>query len=293
MSSFLPTSKEQWAGLALILTIATTIWLIAFQRMETQGLYHPDSTNYPNPTAALTYSPLKSSIQDVYFKAQDGTLLNAWYVPPKPNYPTLVFAHGNGGNIGNRLYVIDLFTRAGYGFLAFDYRGYGNSKGALSEKGLYQDLEAASRYLSNVQQTSLSKQIALGESLGSGVAVDVAAHLPFRAVVIFSTLTSAPDVAEHLISNSPWRILPIQLLMQQRFDSLSKIQKVRSPLIIMHGLQDQMMPVQMPKALFTKATTKYKKLLLIPGAEHNDVLDLGADRLLNTLHQLLMETKTQ
>jgi hypothetical protein len=245
---------------------------------------------YPDPIQALAFSPLKNEIQDVTFKAKDGTLLDAWYIPPKQDAQTILFAHGNAGNIADRLSAMSVFSNAGYGFLAFDYRGYGRSQGQPSEQGLYWDLEAASRYLATVKKTPLSKQIALGESLGSSVVVDVATRLPFRAVVIFSTLTSISDVAEYFLKEKVWRFLPGKQLMQCRFNSLSKIAKIHSPLIIMHGMNDLMMPVWMPKALYTKAKTPYKKLLLIPGAGHNDVLELGQDKLLAELRQLLKDT---
>jgi fermentation-respiration switch protein FrsA (DUF1100 family) len=186
--------------------------------------------------------------------------------------------------------VIDLFTKVGYGFLAFDYRGYGKSKGIPSEQGLYQDLEATSHYLENVKHVPLSQQIALGGSLGSSVVIDVATRLRFRAVVIYAVLTSAPDVAEYLYQKTNWRFFPIKNVMQQRFDSLSKIQKVRSPLIIMHGTADHMMPLWMPKALFNRAAAPYKKLLIIPDAGHNDVLERGINSLQKQLQLLLTQT---
>jgi uncharacterized protein len=175
--------------------------------------------------------------------------------------------------------------------LAFDYRGYGKSGGLPSEQGLYQDLEAASHYLENVKYIPLSQQIALGGSLGSSVVIDVATRLRFRAVVIYAVLTSAPDVAEYLYQKTHWRFFPIKNIMQQRFDSLSKIQNIRSPLIIMHGTADHMMPLWMPKTLFSKAKVPYKQLMIIPNAGHNDVLEIGINPLLKNLHQLLSKTQ--
>lgn len=288
---FLPQTKKQWLVLVLVLIGTIAIWNRLVYQLEMQNLFHPNITDYPNPTQALIHNPLRSKVQDVNFKAKDGTQLDAWYVPAKANCPTIIFAHGNAGNIADRSHVVDLFTKAGYGFLAFDYRGYGKSEGVPSEQGLYQDLEAASHYLENVKQIPLSQQIALGGSLGSSVVIDVATRLHFRAVVIYAVLTSAPDVAEYLYQKTNWRFFPIKNMMQQRFDSLSKVQKVRSPLIIMHGTTDHMMPLWMPKALLSKAKVPYKQLLIIPNAGHNDVLELGIDQLLKQLHQLLLETK--
>lgn len=291
MVHFLGKSRTGWLGAGLLIG-AIPLLCIKIRQVEDLNLFHPNEAMYPNPIVALQRHPLKDCIQAVHFLSKDGTRLDAWYIPPSlDNAPTVVFAHGNGGNIGDRLSVIRIFTKAGYGFLAFDYRGYGKSGGVPSEQGMYQDMEAASRYLATAQHTPIAKQIALGESLGSGVVVDVATRLPFRAVVIYATLTSTPDVAEYLLKDTSWRALPVQLLMTQRFDSLSKIENIHSPLIIMHGTDDHMMPLRMPKTLYAKAKAPYKKLLIIPGAGHNNVLERGAEPLLKSLRQLLNQSK--
>jgi pimeloyl-ACP methyl ester carboxylesterase len=292
MIHFGPKSRAGWTCAILAPGSAILLLCLGFRHIEDINLFHPEEAIYPNPVSALQGHLLKDRIQDVRFQSRDGTMLDAWYIPPRENNPTVVFAHGNGGNIGDRLSVIEIFTRAGYGFFAFDYRGYGKSEGVPSEQGLYQDMEAASHYLKTVQHTPLSKQIALGGSLGSGVVVDVATRLPFRAVVIFATLTSTPDVAEYILRNTYGRYLPVQFIMAQRFDSLSKVGKIQSPLIIMHGTNDHMMPLWMPKALYAKAKTPYKKLLIIPGAGHNDVLERGSASLLQSLHELLQQSQT-
>lgn len=261
---------------------------------ESRSLFHPHSSDFPSdPLAAIARHPLRSRVQEISFMTQDGQILNGWYVPAQQHKPTIVFAHGNGGNIGDRYAMLLPFIQKGYGFLAFDYRGYGKSTGSPSEEGFYKDMQAASRYLQQVQQIPPDQQIAMGESIGSAVAVESASHIPFRAVVIFSTLTNTPAVASHLRDTNGlgWlSCLPITQIMRQRFDSLARMHHIHAPLIIMHGEADSMMPLSMPKTLYAQAGSRHKKLLIIPQAGHNNVLMLGEQRLLPALDALLTET---
>jgi fermentation-respiration switch protein FrsA (DUF1100 family) len=279
----------------LTLMIPTLAW--AFGAIEHRGIYHPEVAEHRDePLKALAYSDLRNIIKDVYFKTGDGVLLNAWYVPAKSHQPTIVFAHGNGGNLGDRYNVISMFIKQGYGFLAFDYRGYGKSKGYPSEQGLYRDFEAATRFLEEKQRVPVSKQIAMGGSLGSAVALDAASKKSYRAVIAYSCFTTAPDVAEHLRDTNQmgWlRYLPPRLIMRQHYDSLKKVGKIKSPIIYLQGTQDKMMPLWMAKKLYQATGAKYKKLLIIPDAGHNSSLEAGSDQLLVALKVILKQTDAQ
>ena len=221
---------------------------------------------------------LRDRYQDVYFNAQDGTRLNGWYVPPKAGKPVIIFAHGNAGDIGTWIGPMYRFTNAGYGFFLFDYRGYGLSKGIAQEKGLYQDMDAASHYLTQTYGILSSQQIAMGVSLGSGAVVDSATRIPYKMVVLMSTFTSMPDVAQ-----SVFFPLPMQYFVHQRYDSLSKIDRIRCPLIIAQGDHDTMMPMALTKKLYARATTRHKKLIVVKNAGHNDVIFMGADDVMKAI----------
>jgi len=262
--------------------------------LENWNLYYPSEAAYPkNPLRALKEQPIPN-LEDVYFTSSDGVRLNGWFVPASDRTkPTILLAHGNGGNLGDHTGVIRMFTRRGYGFLAFDYRGYGKSESSPSEQGIYKDITAASQYLSQVRHIPPQRQIALGGSLGSAVVIDAATHIPFRAVIAYSTLTSAPAVAEHLRDNGSmaWlKVLPLQLVMKQTYNSLGKIDRVHVPLLVLHGDHDRLMPVSMPKALYQRAGSAHKKLLIIPGAGHESVIFQGEDQMFEQLNQLLAET---
>jgi uncharacterized protein len=290
-SRFLNQNLNRWHLLILALCL-----LAALRVFEHRSLYAPDLTDYPqNPLDAMTHHPLKASVQEVTITTADHLRLNAWFIPPKDRRPTVVFAHGNGGNIGDRYSMMVPFVQVGYGFLAFDYRGYGKSEGHPSEEGLYRDMEAASQYLAQVQHIPVTRQIAMGESLGSAVAIHSASKNAYRAVILFSSMTAAPAVAEHLQSTDRmgWLgILPLSWLMYTKMDSLSKIGQVQSPLLIIHGEEDTMMPLRMPHALYEKAiSVPYKKLLIIPQAGHNDVFYQGRVEWMKALERLMNETK--
>lgn len=285
-------SKRDQIGLGLLVLLLPCL-VYVFSTFEGRCLFHPDSSDYPeNPMAAIANNPLRQVVKEIYFNTPDGQRLNGWFVPARNRKPTILFAHGNGGNIGDRYSMLLPFIQQGYGFLAFDYRGYGKSTGTPSEAGMYRDMQAASDYLAREKRIQPSEQIAMGESLGSAVAVEAATHIPFRAVILFSTLTNTPEVADYLQNRFGWgwlRIVPLHNIMQQRFDSLSRIKRIHAPLIVMHGDADTMMPLSMPRALYAQATSPNKKLLIIQQAGHNNVLMLGADRLIPVLDALLMD----
>lgn len=272
------------------------IFWAAIGPLENWNLYYPNFGDFPKgPAQALQLKPV-ARLENVYFSTADGVKLNGWFVPPaKATMPTILFAHGNSGNIGDQIGVMQQFIRRGYGFFAFDYRGYGKSEGTPSEKGLFQDITAASDYLSHIRYIPPGQQIALGGSLGSAVVIDAATHIPFRAVIAYSTLTSAPAVADALRDSGKmgWlKILPLQRIMRQTYDSLSKVGHITTPLIIMHGDHDHMMPLSMPKALYAKAASPHKMLLIIPNAGHESVIYQGEATLFAHLTQLLAQTQS-
>jgi fermentation-respiration switch protein FrsA (DUF1100 family) len=282
------------ASLCRISVILLLIGWAAITPLENWNLYYPTSTEYTgNPMLALKDTPIPH-LQEVFFRTDDGVRLNGWFVPPvDKTKPTILFAHGNAGNLGDCVGVMRMFLKRGYGFFAFDYRGYGKSQGQPSEKGLYQDINAASRYLAQAQRIPAQRQIAVGNSLGTAVVLDAATHLPFRAVVVSSSLTSAPAVADALRDSGTmqWlKFLPLQHLMGQTYDSLSKMPKIHVPLLVLHGDHDHMMPVSMSKALYKQAGSAHKVLLIIPNAGHNSALFQGETQMFAQLDRLLAES---
>jgi fermentation-respiration switch protein FrsA (DUF1100 family) len=227
--------------------------------LERKGIFQP--AKYPagdwNPTAVL--------VQDANFTAADGTKLHGWYVRhPQPVGHALLL-HGNAGNVTLLSETLrTLNRRHNLAVLALDYRGFGRSEGVPSEQGLYQDARAARKWLAEKDGIAEGDVILMGVSVGGAVAVDLAARDGCRGLVLASTFTSLPDVAQH---HWPW--LPMQAALSTRFNSLAKIEDYRGPLLLTHGDADEVVPYEQGLALF-EAAPGPKRMITTPGSKHND-----------------------
>lgn len=220
----------------------------------------------PSPAADSLPIP-DPRIQDVTFASADGTSIHAWYLPAiDPTADVVLVSHGNGGNLTHRgKRILDLHAHLGTGVLVYDYPGYGRSGGSPSERGCYAAGDAALAWLES-RGIPNERVVLKGESLGGGVAVDLASRHPHAALVLQATFTSLPAAAK---SHYPW--LPCQMLMTNRFDSLSKLPKCRRPTFVIHGTADRVVPYEQGKALFD-AAAEPKEFFTLEGADHNDPL---------------------
>jgi alpha-beta hydrolase superfamily lysophospholipase len=200
--------------------------------------------------------------------------IHAWWIPSsRPRDRVLLYLHGNGGNISNNLRRAKRYHRLGFSVLLIEYRGYGRSGGDFpSEKSVYQDAQTAWDYLVNNRQIPPQNIFIYGHSLGGAIAINLAAHQPHAGgVIVESSFTSMRHIADQ---NLLYRLFPINLILNQPFDSLSKLPLLRTPLLLFHGEQDSTIPVSMSQTLFDTATVP-KKILLVPKADHNDVSYIG------------------
>jgi len=226
---------------------------------ERRSIFQP--AKYPagdwNPTTVL--------IQDANFAAADGTKLHGWYVRHAQPRAHALLLHGNAGNVTLLAETLRILNRRHQlAVLALDYRGYGRSEGKPTEAGVLLDARAARKWLAEKEGIPQSDVVLLGFSLGGGVAVDLAASDGARGLVLASTFTSLPDVAEHHLS---W--LPMSWLMTMRMNSLEKIKEYRGPLLMSHGDADEVIPYEQGLALF-RAANEPKRLVTVSGGKHND-----------------------
>jgi len=233
------------------LVVVALVYL--FQR---RLLYHPDPGAPPLPAGA----------EDVRLEAADGTELRGWYWPGP--FVVLVL-HGNAGNRGQRVFIADGLRAKGYGVFLLDYRGYGGSGGAPTEEGLLLDAEAAAGWLRTRGATKLAYY---GESLGCGVAVALAAREPPAALILQSGADSLVPVAQAV---HPW--LPVAWLLKDRYDAAEAMREVRCPVFSVHGADDRLIVPARGRALFDAAQGP-KEWWLVPGADHNDVIDTAGPK---------------
>lgn len=201
---------------------------------------------------------------ELWLHASDGPRLHAWYIQPPGSTATLVWSHGNGGNIANRADVLLALAARGLGVLAYDYRGYGRSEGKPTEAGVYRDAQAAYDALRQ-RDVPASRIVCFGESLGGAVSIHLATQRPCAAVVVVSTFTTLRDVARVHYG-------PLAVLAGDRFDSSARIASLSVPFFAVHGDRDAIVPFELGERLFTLASEP-KSFLPVPGAGHDDIFE--------------------
>jgi len=222
--------------------------------------------------------------KEVYFRAKDGVLLYGWWIPK--GKMTVLFAHGNGGNISHRVDIAARFYREGFSVFLFDYRGYGKSKGDPTEKGTYKDAEGALQYLQEKLTIPASRIVSVGESMGGAIVVELSTRFSLRAAVLIACPTSLFAVRSYLSPGHP---------MNEKFagiyDSSVKMAKIRSPVLIIHGDRDELVPFKQGKELFQKANSP-KFFYRVRGACHNDVYERGGKRLFERIREFVYHLKS-
>jgi len=237
------------------------------------------------PTREFLGEPSRFGLEyeDVYFNAGPGVKLHGWYVKGSTD-TTVLWLHGNAGNISDRVEILVSMTRnLGVSSLLFDFRGYGRSTGKPSEKGLYADAEAAFDWLVKEKKTDPGSVIAYGHSLGSAVAVDLAVREKGKlgGMVLESPFTSAKEVARMMYGG-----LPVDLLMTMKLDNIGRINQTDTPLLIIHGDNDEVIPFSMGQKLYESAPEP-KSFLKVPGAYHSDNYAVGGEIYWNAWKEFL------
>lgn len=235
------------AGILVALPLSCTSW--------TSAPYYPDKEVRTEPSqVGLPY-------QAVTFRATDNVRLTGWWVPAGKPMGTVLFCHGNAGNISNCLGTLRVFNGMGLDVLVFDYRGYGRSEGRPSEEGLYRDAEAAWRYLTEVRKVPAQRIVIVGRSLGGPVAAHLARDHRSGALVLESTFTSMDEEVSKLST------LPVGSLVKGEFRTEAYVSEVRCPVLVVHSREDEVVPYELGRKVF-EAAKGPKEFLEITGT-HN------------------------
>lgn len=241
----------------IFVVLASFILLFLYVRyMERKSLYIPFRHIDETPKS------LGLEYVDLSITTPDRIVINAWFIPKEEPKGTILFIHGNGGNLSHRLAKIAFFYELGFNVFIFDYRGYGKSTGAPSEKGLYMDAQACYDYVIKILKTSSDKIILYGESLGGAVAIDLAGRNRVKALILEGVFPSVADMARRLLPFLP------SFLLGSKFDSVSGIDKISVPKLFIHSRNDEIIPFDLGKKVFDRAAFP-KEFFEIHGG-HND-----------------------
>ena len=259
----------QTAGIVLVVLLA---WFVFSGTWENKIIFHPSI--YPdgmwNPE---TYG---LPVEDVHFQSDDGVKLHGWFVKgegadDRNERSTLLWFHGNAGNLSHRLDKILLLRKLGLNVFIFDYRGYGKSEGQPDEQGLYHDSIAAYHTLVESRNVRPETLFLFGQSLGGACAVEVALQHPVAGLILEATFTSVEEMAELMFP-----VLPVRFLVHSKFNSIDKVPLLSIPKLFIHGSQDSIVPFSMGRKLFD-AAKEPKEFLEILNADHNDNYIVGGE----------------
>ncbi len=220
-------------------------------------------------------------VRDIWFRSDDGVDLHGWWIPHRRPIATVLFCHGNSGNIAQQLSALRYFKRLRVNVFVFDYRGYGRSSGVPSEQGLYLDVRAAYRELVEGLNQEPQEIVLFGHSLGGAIAIDAALDCPVAAMVIQSTFTDLPDAVK-----SSFAGMPFHYAARKQFCSVEKIGRLEIPKLFIHGDSDDVLPLAYSERLFESAQQP-KKLLVVPNAGHNEIHRFGGLRYLWTISRFI------
>jgi fermentation-respiration switch protein FrsA (DUF1100 family) len=237
--------------------------LVAFVYVTQRSLmYFPDVRRTSPAAAGLPQA------EELVLETSDGERVIAWHVPPRGDKPVILYFHGNGAALRERAMRFAKLVADGTGLIALSYRGYGGSSGRPSEAGLMRD--AAAVYEFAIARYPAERLVPFGESLGTGVAVALAAERPVGRLILEAPFTSAVGVGAAV-----YPFLPVRLLMKDQFRSDERIDKIKVPVLVMHGARDPVVPIAYGERLYGLITAR-KKFVRFPEGSHSDLDSYGA-----------------
>jgi fermentation-respiration switch protein FrsA (DUF1100 family) len=261
------------AAVVVTVLLAVLVGLLwAFQR---RLVYFPMDGPVPAAADALPGG------RDVRLTTADGLILGAWFVPgPTAGAPTVLVANGHGGHRGLRAPLARALSAAGLGVLLFDYRGYGGNPGSPGEEGLALDVRAARDYLLEEARVLPGRLLYLGESLGCAVVTELAVEHPPAGLVLRS-----PFVDLAAVGHEHFPLLPVRLLLRDRYPVAEQVAEVRVPTTVVHGGADTIVPPEQSRRV-ADAAAQLHRLVEVPGADHNDAILLDGDPVVDAVVEL-------
>ncbi len=253
-------SMTTWRRVRRLLVVIPSTYLgvcLLIFAFQSRMIYFPSRDVWATPRE------VGLSFEDVSLETDDGIGIHGWFVPREGARASVLFCHGNAGNIADRLGTIKLLHLADLNVFAFDYRGYGRSAGTPSEQGTYADAEAAWRYLTRDRGIPPERIVLFGRSLGGAVAIELATRHAPGALVVESTFTNLYD-----IGRLHYPFLPVKWLLSYRYDSIAKVGAITCPKLFVHGRDDTLIPLANGRKLFD-AAAEPKTFLETPG-DHNN-----------------------
>jgi uncharacterized protein len=244
---------------------------------------------FPTPGPVPPAASVLPAAEDVTFETADGLRLHGWFVPaaagsgagrPEPGGPAVLVCNGNAGDRSMRAALAAALSRLGLAVLLFDYRGYGGNPGSPSEDGLAADARAALAYLAARPEVDPARVVYFGESLGAAVALRLAAERPPAALVLRSPFVSLVEVGR-----AHYPVLPVSLLLRDRYDASALVGRLAAPLLVVAGARDRIVPARLSRRLFDAAPQP--KRLVVLDAGHNDLDLLAGPRLQAELRAFL------
>ena len=251
--------------------LAYLLLLVFLNFYQRKLLYHPNIDRY------IEEDSFVSEIEKVNIFTSDNQTILGWFYKKNPSKKTILFLHGNAGSLENRIYKLNYFKDLNLNFLIIAWRGFSGSTGKPSEKGLYEDATSAVKWLESneIYQNNI---IIYGESLGTAVGVEIAQNKNFAGIILESPFTSMIEVGK-----KHYPFLPVKLLLKDKYESINKIKNINSPILIMHGKKDKIVPFKMGEKMFKEANSPKSSYF----SDYDDHMMEYDKLLLNRLNQFV------
>ncbi len=253
--------------------LSLVLFFYYIRRLERKTLF------VPSKHISFIPSEIGLRYEDVYFRTRDKLQLNGWFIPAKDARATLLFIHGNAGNIGDRMDKLKYFNEMGINVFIFDYRGYGKSSGRPTETGLYTDAEAAYEYLTVTKGIVPDKIVVYGASLGGAVAIDLVSKQKVAGLIVDSSFSCAADMAKIIYPFIPTFLISVKM------DSVSKIRHIAVPKLFIHSKDDDVVPYALGRKLYAAAMPP--KFFVDIAGDHNNGYIISEQRFIHAIKMFL------